>query len=80
MKPARMTFGVDSTANAPERIQAYFNCAQCLTEIKEHHLPVSPREYKRLDIGFTADGILQVWCTRHECNVALVNIVKAPPK
>lgn len=65
---------VNGDEEEPERIQAYFNCAKCLADIKDFNLPTSPRQYKRLDIGFIGRDVLQVWCTRHECNVALITI------
>jgi hypothetical protein len=57
------------------QIQMFFHCGLCLTEIKkivEREGSCSPRDYARLSIGFTPLGI-QVWCNRHECNVAHID-------
>jgi hypothetical protein len=50
-------------------IGAFIHCGQCLTE---RPADISPRDYGRLEIGFTKLGI-QVWCRRHECNVAHID-------
>ena len=52
----------EKTAN---RISMFFHCSKCLEEIPEG---VSPREWARLEVGWTKEG-LQVWCKRHEMNV-----------
>lgn len=49
----------------PDQGIAYFNCSQCLNELPSGQ---SPREFKRLDVSLTKDG-LQVWCVRHGINV-----------
>ncbi len=46
-------------------ITQYFHCGKCLEEIPED---ISPREFARLEIGWTEKG-LQVRCTRHDLNV-----------
>lgn len=46
-------------------IGAFCHCRQCIDEKPDG---VSPKEWARLAIGFTAIG-LQVWCDRHDCNV-----------
>lgn len=48
------------------RIKMFFHCAKCLAE---KPAGVSPREWVRLEVGWTEEG-LQVWCVRHEMNVA----------
>lgn len=56
-------------------IEAFMHCAACLAELRrgapgtEGH---SPRTYAQLEIGFTEPG-LQVWCRRHERNVAHID-------
>jgi len=49
----------------PNQIEAYLHCLQCLEEIPPG---VSPREYQRIQAGWTVQGI-QVWCVRHEMNI-----------
>lgn len=47
-------------------IKRYFQCAKCIKELPPG---VSPQEWARFNVGFTPQGI-QVWCVRHNCNVA----------
>lgn len=75
---------VDSSPAAGLRINAYLHCAQCMTEYKagfnaDGPIPsiLSPRDYAHTQTGLTADG-LQVWCNRHECNVADFSIRHVP--
>jgi hypothetical protein len=50
------------------QIETYAHCALCLDELPAD---TSPREYVRVEFGWTKFG-LQVWCIRHDCNI--VNI------
>lgn len=50
-------------------IKAFLHCALCL---QEKPAGISPREWAKLEIGWTEFG-LQVWCQRHECNVMHVD-------
>lgn len=63
----------DTTEDAPNRIYAYMHCTLCLGEMPHDH---SPREWARLEVGITEDGI-QVYCTRHDVNV---NHLKIEPE
>jgi hypothetical protein len=47
------------------RIAAFIHCRRCLEEMPRG---TSPREWVRLECGWTPEG-LQVWCVRHELNV-----------
>jgi hypothetical protein len=47
------------------RIKQFWHCAKCIDELPEGK---SPREYIRVEVGFTRAG-LQVWCIRHEENI-----------
>jgi hypothetical protein len=71
---------IDSTITASEmleqrditnelEIQMFFHCAKCLDE-----LPIgqSPRDFVRIEAGFTPLGI-QIWCVRHEINICHVD-------
>jgi hypothetical protein len=56
-------------------IQAYIHCGLCLQEQKNNealHTTMSPKDYQRIQVGFTKLG-LQVWCTRHDCNIMHVD-------
>jgi hypothetical protein len=53
------------------QILAYFHCAKCL---KEKPRDQSPRQWVRLEAGWTPRG-LQVWCVRHEENVIALDFL-----
>lgn len=58
----------------PELGMTFLHCGRCLTELQASlHRDMSPRDYARTQIAITADGGLQVWCSRHACNVALIS-------
>lgn len=50
-------------------ISTYLHCGKCLEELP---VGVSPRDYQRIQVGFTEVG-LQVWCVRHDMNVAHIH-------
>jgi hypothetical protein len=54
---------------ATNEIEAFIHCALCLAELPAD---TSPQDYRRYDVGWTRLG-LQVWCTRHDCNVVHVD-------
>lgn len=54
---------MEITAN--NEIKMFMHCKRCLSEMP---IDTSPREWARLEVGWTEAG-LQVWCTRHEANV-----------
>ncbi len=58
-----------------ERLEI-FQCKLCLDELPKG---TSPKDYARVQVGFTPHGI-QVWCNRHDCNVIHINFegVKHP--
>lgn len=52
-------------------IKAYLHCGLCLDELmasKELSSKYSPRDYQRIQAGWTREGI-QIWCVRHEVNI-----------
>jgi hypothetical protein len=51
-----------------KQIVTYFHCRKCLVEMPAG---TSPSEWARLEMGLTETG-LQVWCVRHDINVALL--------
>lgn len=55
----------------PNQINTFFHCGKCL-ESKPNG--ISPRDYAQYEMEVTADGNFQIWCKRHECNVALTEI------
>jgi hypothetical protein len=50
-------------------IGAYLHCRKCIDELPPDE---SPRNYARLEVGWTKLGI-QVWCKRHDCNVCHID-------
>lgn len=70
----KVQFIHDTSADTPEHIHAYVHCGKCLDE---KPADVSPRDWSRLQIGWTTEGF-QVVCTRHNCNVTDVRVVPAP--
>ena len=59
------------------QIVSFMHCGKCLDELPPD---TSPRDYAQLEMGFTKPGF-QIWCKRHDCNVAnfdlLGNKIKA---
>lgn len=58
----------DDNAAIPDKGKAYFNCSLCLRELP---FGTAPKEYASQQVSITQDGI-QVWCTRHNCNIDLI--------
>ncbi|MHA2265049.1 MAG: hypothetical protein ACXAEN_21870 [Candidatus Thorarchaeota archaeon] len=50
-------------------IGTYFHCGLCMAELPENE---SPRNYARLEVGFTDCGV-QVRCVRHDANVVHID-------
>lgn len=50
-------------------IKGFLHCKKCMEDRPEN---VSPRDYARLEVGFTDIG-WQVWCVRHDCNVVHID-------
>lgn len=46
-------------------ITAFFHCKDCIEEKPDN---ISPREFIRVEVGWTKLG-LQVWCVRHDKNI-----------
>lgn len=67
----QMVYDTDRTeANA---IETYYHCALCIEELcKKTVGRASPKEYARLQAGVTSKGDIQIWCNRHEVNVAII--------
>jgi hypothetical protein len=54
-------------------------CAKCADEYTSGATDAaSLRDYSRVDVGFTDQGI-QVWCRRHDLNVVHVDFEDARP-
>lgn len=57
------------TPKTKNDIQLFFHCGRCLDDKPAN---TSPREWAALEVGWTQKG-LQVWCKRHEINVAAID-------
>ncbi len=71
----------DSDPGTPCGITVYMHCVRCLEEWQHGTDPatgrpirflMSPRQYARTQTGMLPGGSVQVWCNRHECNVAVL--------
>lgn len=51
------------------KIEMYMHCMLCL---RERPAGVTPSDWARLNVGSTEKG-LQVWCTRHNVNIAALD-------
>lgn len=49
----------------------FMHCRQCLATVPDGQ---SPREWARLECGWTQEG-WQVWCVRHECQVVAFDLM-----
>lgn len=56
-------------------ISSYMHCSEC---IKELPIDQSPRDYQRVQVGYTKLGI-QVWCVRHNCNIVHIDFEGKSP-
>lgn len=55
----------------PNRIVTFFHCRRCIEEMPPG---TSPREWIRIEAGWTDKGF-QVWCVRHDINVADIDFI-----
>lgn len=53
------------------QISMYKHCPRCLEERPDD---VSPRDWARLNVGATKEGV-QVWCVRHDVNVMALDFL-----
>ncbi len=51
------------------KIETYMHCMLC---IQEKPAGIAMRDWARLNVGATENG-LQVWCVRHNCNVGALD-------
>jgi len=61
----------DTRFTVPDQGNAYMHCGKCLKEMPSG---VSPKDYARQQAAITKEGFIQVWCTRHDCNISLMKI------
>lgn len=58
-----------TSAAVPDLGTSYMHCGKCL---KERPADQSPMEFARQQMAITVGGMLQLWCTRHEINIAVI--------
>ena len=71
----KLQFMYNTNPNEPNTIVTFFHCTKCLEEFKARvpeALGKSPATYARLNFGINKDGGFQVWCVRHDLNVAVI--------
>jgi hypothetical protein len=68
-KRSKPSYTLDDAQSRDNCIQMYWHCRRCLAEKPEH---ISPREWAQIEVGTTELG-LQVWCKRHNANVAHID-------
>ena len=74
----RVVVHYDTAPERPDEVETWMHCGKCLEEWKS--LPTdargdrqwSPKDYARQQVGIQRNGHLQIWCNRHECNVAIL--------
>ena len=57
--------------NFDNYIYRFIHCALC---IKEMPNTLSPREWINVEVGIIKNGDIQVWCIRHEKNIAIFDM------
>jgi hypothetical protein len=68
--PIERYFEIDTSVGAADAGIYYLHCSRCVDEQRELFADVtSPRDYARTQVSITASG-LQVFCVRHNINVA----------
>jgi hypothetical protein len=70
-KKSKIEVHYDVGANVSNQIESFYHCAKCLEELPPG---VSPMEYARTQAGITKEGHIQIWCNRHNLNVALLTL------
>ena len=67
----------DTDKRVPNQGYVYMHCGECLDEFKNQApgtLGQSPASYARQQLAITKEGRFQLWCTRHDINIALIKI------
>ena len=67
----RITAEYITDPDLENEIETYFHCGLCMDELPDD---MCPRDYARTQMGITEDGNWQVWCNRHDVNIAVIVI------
>ena len=54
------------------QILQFIHCRKCVQDVLEGRTQLAPRDYARLEVGWTIKG-LQIWCNRCEVNVVHID-------
>ena len=68
-KPLRINVIYDTDPSVPEQGAQYMHCRQCLDSVPYGESAMS---WARQQLAITRDRRLQLWCTRCDCNIALI--------
>lgn len=63
----------DTDPSVRDQGMTYMHCTKCLEEYKRLKLDVTPKQFARQQLAITPTG-LQLWCTRHDVNIALITV------
>jgi hypothetical protein len=55
----------------PQQGQTFLHCVKCMKELPDGS---SPKAFARQQLAITSEGHFQLWCVRHDCNIALIEI------
>lgn len=66
---AKLKAVYDTHPDVPEQGVTFYHCGQCNDEKPDG---VSPKQWARQQLAITETGNFQLWCNRHECNIALI--------
>jgi len=62
-------FSVTTKADERDGIDSFMHCALCM---RTKPTTTTARDWARLAVGVRGDGGLQIWCVRHNRNVAVL--------
>jgi len=71
MKKPKFRAIYDTDFTVPKQGNAYMHCGRCL---REQPVGTTPEEWARQQLAVTKEGHFQLWCTRHDINIALIRI------
>ena len=68
---------MNQSNRSKDQIKLYQRCQSCQADLDtwtvDPNGDTSPREYGRVEIGYTDDGI-QAWCIRHEISIVHIQL------
>jgi hypothetical protein len=67
MPTVTVTYDVDP--RLPDKGHSYMHCALCMRDKPDG---ITPQKWARQQLAVTKEGQLQLWCVRHDVNIALL--------